>query len=304
MKYEGNSAKVLLKTDNDNVQRTGKQRGLFRQGKKGAAVWIAMGGRIALIVSALAGFGLSEMRAAKFPFFRDYWGDVLVATDTTEEGHARATPSPDHPVYYVGRSLGCRLGSIPGDLLPDSKAMTDMVVRVLAKQGYRGAQPNVHEPSLLLVVQWGYLSPRTENLLWFLGYNAADDIAAPVFPGKLGPEIFRRNMRSHLVETILDNASDAVYGIIVTAFDYRTARGPSPKILWQTRISLPANGKSMAEALPVMLTAAGPSIGRESDKSILADADAAREGRVDLGELKALDIVSDRAMETGSREKK
>lgn len=256
------------------------------------------------VALALTGFGLTDLHAGRFPFFRSYWGDVLVATDMTPEGRMRTSPTLEAPVYYRGRSLGCRLGSIPGDQLPGEKAMTDMVVRVLAKQGYRGWQPGVHEPSLYVVIQWGYLSPGTGDLLWFLGYNPADDIAAPSFPGMLGPEVFRRGMRSRLVETILDSASDAVYGIIVTAFDYSSASTPHPTILWQTRIGLPANGKSMAEALPVMLVAAGPSIGRPSDRPIMADADAVREGRVELGELKAVEVVSDRVIEQTDRRKK
>jgi hypothetical protein len=248
--------------------------------------------------------GLLELRAGHVPFFTRYWGDAIVATDTTAEGHMRPQPTPENPIYYRGRSLGCRLGSIGGDEEPDSKAMIDLVVRVLAKQGYRGAQPKVHDPSVYIVVQWGYISPGSEDLLWFLGYNPADDIAAPVFPGKLGPEIFRRNMRSRLVEEILDNASSPIYGIIVSAFDYSTIKTPQPKILWQTRIGLPANGKSMAEALPVMLVAAGPSIGRESKRPALADADAVRQGHVELGELKTLGVVGDHAIDSKKREKK
>lgn len=260
--------------------------------------------RIFAVALALTSVGLLESGAAIFPFLRDYWGDVLVATDMTPEGRMRTRPTRENPVYYRGSSLGCRLGSIPGDQLPDEKAMTDLVVRVLAKEGYRGWQPNVHEPSLYVVIQWGYLSPGSGDLLWFLGYNSRDDIAASVIPGVLGPEVFRRGMRSRLVETILNDASGAVYGIIVTAFDYSTANTPNPTILWQTRISLPANGKSMAEALPVMLVAAGPSIGRQSDRTTLADADAVRDGRVELGELKTLEVVSDRAIESTGRAKK
>lgn len=258
---------------------------------------------IALVVAA-CGLTLPELSAEPFSFFKSYWGDVLVATDMTAEGRLRPNPTQEKPVYYLGRSLGCRLGSIAGDQLPDAKTMTDLVVRVLAKQGYRGAQPGVHEPSLFLILQWGYLTPRSGELLWFLGYNAREDIAAPAFPGILGPEVFRRNMRSRAVETILDSADGPLYGIIVSAFDYATVDTANPVIVWQTRIGLPANGKSMAEALPVMLVAAAASIGEYSERTILADADAVRDGRVELGELKAIEVVNDHTIESGSRSKK
>jgi hypothetical protein len=93
-----------------------------------------------------------------------------------------------------------------------------------------------------------------------------------------------------MIESILDYASEPVYGIIVTAFEYQSAGTPEPIIYWQTRIGLPANGKSMAEALPAMVLAAGPTIGRENDSPVLVDVDDAREGRVELGELEVRGI--------------
>jgi hypothetical protein len=59
--------------------------------------------------------------------------------------------------------------------------------------------------------------------------------------------------------------------------------------LWQTRIALPANGKSMREALPSMLLAAGPTIGRETQSPVLRDPDEAVKAWVEFGELKVLD---------------
>ena len=161
---------------------------------------------------------------------------------------------------------------------------------VLAKQGYRPAPPEMDAPELLLVLQWGYLKPGSEDLLWFLGYDPAQDIAAQANPNMLGPEVWRRGFRSPEIETILGDAQNPIYGIIVTAFEFKTARTPEPVAYWQTRIGLPANGKSMASALPVMITAAGPAIGRPADKPVMVDADVAREGQVKLGELKFLDF--------------
>lgn len=149
------------------------------------------------------------------------------------------------------------------------------------------------EPTLFLIVQWGYMEPAKNNLLWFFGYDPNEDIGAPVLEGILGPEVFRRDLRSHSIETILTNAQEEIYGIIVTAFEFKSANTPNPVIYWQTRIGLPANGKSMAEALPTMLVAAGPAIGRESKSPMLLDADSVREGRVNLGELKVLDVIGD-----------
>ncbi|MEO6993465.1 MAG: hypothetical protein ABI273_07540 [Lacunisphaera sp.] len=242
-----------------------------------------------LVLAALS-LGVDCNRCAGFSLFSQHWGKVIVVTDVTTEGHTLTPPTPQSPVYFVGRSLGCKLGSIGGDELPDETTMNQFVARVLAKQGYLSVADGTHEPRLFLVVQWGCLRPGSGDLLWFLGYNPADDLGAPSFPGMLGPEVFRRNFRSQSVETILHSASDSIYGIIVTAFDYKTAKTARPIIYWQTRIGLPANGKSMAQALPTMILAAGPTIGRETTIPTLRDADDVREGRITLGELNILGI--------------
>lgn len=249
---------------------------------------------LTLVVLAL-GAAAPGARGGEFTLFKNVWGDVIVATDTTAAGAALTPPSPQQPIYYIGRSYGQKLGSIPGDREPEVKQMNQFVAGILAKQGYLGNPPGAPDPELFIVLQWGYMKPENEDLLWFLGYNPADDIAAPVFPGKLGPEVLRRGMRSRAIDTILNDAQGAIYGIIVTAFDFKTVRSDHPVIYWQTRIGLPANGKSMAQALPVMLTAAGPAIGRPADKPVMVDADRAREGQVKLGDLKFLDFQSEPA---------
>lgn len=246
-----------------------------------------------VLVLSMISLGLSSAARADFALFRNVWGDVLISTDATPEGRALTQPTRESPVYYVGKSLGNKLGSIRGDDMPPEKEMTNTVAKILAKQGYVGAKPGIHDPDLYLVVQWGYMEPGNGDLMWFLGYDASQDIAAPMFPGMLGMEIFRRGMRSHSIQTILDDVKDPIYGIIVTAFDYKSANTPKPVVYWQTRIGLPANGKSMAQALPTMLVAASNSFGRESKSPMLVDADTARAGVVKLGELQFLDVVKD-----------
>ena len=247
--------------------------------------------RFPVLLLLALGLALPGARAVDFVLFKNIWGDVIVATDTTTEGHALTPPSPQQPVYFRGLSLGRKLGSIPGDHEPDVQEVNQVVTKILAKQGYLAARPGIHEPTLFLVVQWGYMEPERNNLLWFFGYDPAQDIAAPASEGFLGMDVFRRDMRSHSIDTILTNAREASYGIIVTAFEFKSAKTPKPVVYWQTRIGLPANGKSMAAALPTMLLTAGPAIGRESKTPTLLDADDVREGRVNLGELKILDVI-------------
>lgn len=245
------------------------------------------------MVPAALGLGVPGLLGAGFSLFSRSWGDAIVATDMTEAGRALTPPTTAQPVYYLGRSLGCKFGSIRGDRLPEVEEMNRFVAKVLAKQGYLGATPGIHEPTLYLVVQWGYLLPGSGDLLWFLGYDATQDIAAPIYPGMLGAEVWRRGFRSRTTNAILDYASTPIYGIIVTAFEYQSANTTQPIIYWQTRIGLPANGKSMAEALPAMVLAAGAAIGREAKSPVLLDVDDARQGYVKLGELDVRGVVDE-----------
>ncbi|HVU25773.1 MAG TPA: hypothetical protein VHE13_16705 [Opitutus sp.] len=228
---------------------------------------------------ALAGLGpLPPLTGlAKFSLFSRVWGDAIVVTDMTQEGRGIVPPTPANPVYYKGVSLGTKLGSIPGDLVPDEKGFDKFVSKILAKQGYIGAQPGgSHEPTLFLVVQWGYMTPRN-NLLWFLGYKSSLDTL---------PDFLE--IHPLPIEMILDAADEPIYGIIITAFEYKSASTDRPVAYWQTRVGLTAVGKSMAQALPAMIVAAGPTIGRETRMPVLGDTDNAARGRVELGEMKIL----------------
>lgn len=237
--------------------------------------------------------GVSAASASKFRLFLPTWGDVIVATDTTVAGREIEPPDPGRPIYYRGLSLGAKLGWMPGHRLPDDKEMGRAVAEVLAKQGYRAATAEGQSPELFLVMQWGLLRPLSGQLPWFLGYNSVQDIGAPSMAGLLGPEVWRRNFRSRTTSTILEYAGTDIYGIIITAFDYETADTPEPVVYWQTRIALPANGKSMDEALPAMVLAAGPAIGRNSGSPLLLSIEDAREGRVEMGDAEVQGIVDD-----------
>jgi hypothetical protein len=221
---------------------------------------------------------------AEFVLFRSIWGNAIVNTDMTPAGREHTPPTVEHPVYFLGTSLGTKLGSIPGDEEPGVKEVNAFVTKLLAKQGYLPAQPGVHEPALFIVMQWGYMKPGYDDRSWFLGYDESQDIAAG---GGLAP-LFT-NLRSREIETIVEYSSVPIYGIIVTAFDYQTVRTPKPVIHWQTRIGLPADGKSMAAALPTMFLAGAPAFGRETTKPTLCDADTVREGHVKLGDLQFFD---------------
>lgn len=225
--------------------------------------------------------------------FGDHWGNVIVVTTLADAGKDLTAPAPDKPVYYEGLCLGNRLGSIPGDTEPKAEEMNRFVAQVLAKQGYLGARKGVNEPTLFLVLQWGYLKPGGgEDLLWFLGYDPSKDVAAPT-PAAFGVHALRRSFRNPAIAAVVENADSPIYGILITAFEHATAHGDHPVALWQTRIGLPAVGKSMSQAMPAMILAAEGAIGRESDFPIQIDTDNARKATVKIKDFQVLDTFLD-----------
>ena len=220
--------------------------------------------------------------------FYDGWGPVVVTTVITAAGKAFTPPTNAQPTYYRGSSLGRSLGSIPGDTEPEPKELARFVAGILAQQGYVAAAPGQHDPALFLVVQWGYLRRGEDDLLWFLGCDPTMDYAGTDQAG-----LFQRNLHSRAVETIMNDARSAIYGLVLTAYDPKTVHSPRPVAYWQTRVGLPANGKSMAQALPVMVASAGPAIGHPAEEPALFDTDNARAGRVTLGELRFIDYLNE-----------
>jgi len=235
---------------------------------------------------------------ARAGVFERYWGDCVVVTDMTEAGRALKPASPESPVYFLGEVYGGRLGSLHGDRLPDPKEMGRLVAKILAKQGYLPAQPGVHEPQIFLVLQWGRIGNRSGDSLWFLGYDRAQDPAVPVLATASMPlgftisgPVFRGEFRPREIETVLEYAQEDIYGFIISTFEYKSARTAEPVVLWQTRIGVPANGKSMPDALTTIVQLAGSQIGRETTKPVLRNTEDRYTTR--LGELKIIGVEAD-----------
>ena len=204
--------------------------------------------------------------------------EVIVDTDIMPEGAKLPPASMEHPVYYVGGSLGYRdLGGLKaGDKLPSKETMYDWIAKALAKQGYLPAD-TVHPPTQIVVFTWGSLyvqwfsgnpdMPVQMNrgqLLRFLGGEKLGLISKyPTFPEiEFVPELFYLRPAAEKFRTA---ASDDLYMAVLLGYDFRAAAHKERRLLWRTRIACPSRGLVMADTLPTMLSIAAPLIARETE---------------------------------------
>ncbi len=231
---------------------------------------------ISLLVAVAGCTPLAHAGLLDWLFHHDV--EVIVNTDVTREGAALPTPTPEHPVYYVGVSMGYRDlgGIIAGDKLPKNETMYDWIAKALAKQGYLPANAD-HPATQIVVFGWGSLyvqwfsgNPDLRvqlnrgQLLRFIGGEKLGLISKqPVFPEyEFGPELLRMRPAS---EKFWTAASDDLYMAVLLGYDFQSAAHKQRRLLWRTRIACPSRGLEMADTLPTMISIAAPLIARETE---------------------------------------
>jgi len=87
---------------------------------------------------------------------------------------------------------------------------------------------------------------------------------------------------------LMDDLENPRYYVIVQAYDFQAASlDRQRKLLWTTRISIPASGSDFNKCLPAMLGDASEYFGRNSDRLVRRY----REGVVKLGEMQIVGVV-------------
>ena len=231
---------------------------------------------------------------------------TICVTDLTPAGRLRHLPSPTAPVYYVAVSAGYRdFGGVKAGERPVSRQLVnETMLKVLAKQGYLPVPPD-QRPDVALVWTWGTLyverwggsldglnsQLNEQQMLRFvggdkLGLTSENDDPFPeqtLMPGLIYDGGDARNLR--------DVAHDDLYVAVIKAYDVRLRDLEHGVLLWNTRISCPARGYWLPEALPAMLAIASPNIGRETTKPVWIRATERFKPEVKIGDVKVLEYL-------------
>ncbi len=218
---------------------------------------------------------------------------VITVTDVTDAGKKLPPASTAHPVYFEMMILGYNdFGqAIAGHRLPDKRTMVRMLFKVLAEQGYLPATP-AHKPTQLLAFGWGTLNQAPLGAMRFMGADkiGLDWILTPVQGNMIDPRALIQGAAPWEADVIRYSAFEGLFVASIQSFDVAEARKGHVVLLWHTKISCPTPGIVMDTALPRMIRIAGPGIGRDMPRPVIATTPA-HTGVVEFGELKVLETI-------------
>ena len=225
------------------------------------------------------------MAGATAAVARERLCEVNVNVTLTEEGRKFRPATPEHPVYYFPLLADWREDEAvePGEEPPERAVLTKPLVRALIREGYHVASTKTPPPTLLLVFYWGAISAEFEDM--------SDDPEEPD-PVPLNEKEMLTLVGASPVhnlhmsierQRVLNAAAEDRYFVIVTAYDYAAALKKKKTMLWQARMSTPAQGVSMPDVVKSLVDSGAPQFGREMKRPRWIRAKV-REGSVEVGE--------------------
>ena len=215
---------------------------------------------------------------------------MAVVTDVTRRAPLPPPATPGHPVYYLPFLGGYRpMGpSVANEQPPNVHALVDCLAHVLAARGYiasKMARPKgsdqeslVPIPSLVLVINWGYLNPiKVKKVM----ANANDTVG--LVAGNTLPNLPPPGWTGY--EDMMQGAEKSRYFVTVEAFDFSSYRSGKRRLpLWMTKMSIPSQRLTMDQAVPALVSAGGPFFGRETTRPGYVMEPLVPAGSVQVGE--------------------
>ena len=248
---------------------------------------------------------------------------LTVITEFTPEGRTVTPATPQKPVYYVGNHSDLTEAGdvIGGEVPPPIKKLNAAMEKALRVNGYLPAD-KAHPPSLFIFYRWGSFNhlkmalntpARADQTEGMSALDQASQIgpldefqamnlierAALVGGTQFGLKVARAIKINSLtvlersdpkVEQLLEQASQDLYFVIASAYDFEAAQAGQKKLLWRTKMSAPAQGLTMDDTLPVLAVSAAPYFGRQMEEAKPLQM-RLLEGKVEIGEPKVQEYL-------------
>ncbi len=93
--------------------------------------------------------------------------------------------------------------------------------------------------------------------------------------------LFRRENEKN--EVLLDQATNDVYYVVASAYDYASATAAKRTLLWRTRMTVAAAGISQDQSVPTLVLTAGPYFGKDMPDPEVLTKRAIPDGNVEVG---------------------
>lgn len=131
----------------------------------------------------------------------------------------------------------------------------------------------------------------TEDILW----SSPPALEGPVNEAGFGPvgiassmaQLNSRMSPLHLFannhQALFDQARGDCYFVVASFYDHALLAKNAAILLWRTRLTVTARGVSQLQALPSLVAAAAPYLGKETPDPIVMKARAIRAGNVEIG---------------------
>ena len=253
--------------------------------------------------------------------------EMTVFTEMTDAGRQLPPATPDRPAYYVSHAGGYQqLGHGAGEHPPAPEALERAMKNALETNGYFEAAPPKHLPSLVIIYHWGShnrLDPQFaetdpagamknlyERARLVGGEKFADDLlkayvdeatlnssgAASIMPVgamEMMSPVHQLQEMSPRLRDLIEQASEDVYFVVASAYDYTSMARGERQLLWRTKMTVNTRGVSMTETLPPLIASGAPFFGRDMPEAEPLIRRIYREGRVELGEPTVVEFVDE-----------
>jgi hypothetical protein len=182
---------------------------------------------------------------------------VNVVVDVTAEGLKAPRPLPGAPVRYFPVTVGYQEeGAWPAESLPTPIDVQRTVAQALASQGYLLLTKKA-PATIALTLRWGRIAPMSASPDTQIPER---DMAILLGGINMGADI---NQYSAYHDEFGQAAGVPRYFLTIEAYDFGSAVKKDKVPLWCARISIQAEGRTLAQAIPILAKAVVPLLGQD-----------------------------------------
>jgi hypothetical protein len=243
--------------------------------------------------------------------------DLAGLTEMTPDGKKLPPPSAENPVYYSVHDAGFHSegDSSGGALKVDPARIEASLKRSLEKACYLPTDA-AHPATQILFLIWGSHNTISKNEDHSIPPNywpnvlsrarlvggekfaadfqkaLRDQFNSPMDLG-IGNPLYRFTNRDDLTRELVEQVYDDCYYIVVSAYDAISLANGQRMLLWRTKITTSADGVSLLETLPALISSGANYFGRDLPVADIRIKRIDRKGEVLIGTAQVTEVLDE-----------